>query len=163
MGCSAAKNVTALEQADNGRKHANPNQVGDAASGLSSSINELIESHIEDLENANVDNIQKGATGLAFDITFEENDNIDESVQKQPPKRLLEMQDTQSSPVTLQKLQEKLDEAEIRRQQILQQRVESAKRIRPKFHYVPKEESQSPNHLNVPSIPTEESPVPSGP
>lgn len=56
---------------------------------------------------------------MAFDIAFAEEG--DESIiKKHPPKRFQKLEDTQTSPaITLVKLQEKLEEAEIRRQQVI--------------------------------------------
>lgn len=50
---------------------------------------------------------------MSFDITF------DESEDKQPPKRIIELQEAENKePPSLEKLQEKLEEAELRRQQV---------------------------------------------
>lgn len=54
---------------------------------------------------------------MSFEITFEESESKQDTIsQKQPPKRLQEVEP--KDPVTLEKLQEKLEEAEIRRQQV---------------------------------------------
>lgn len=56
---------------------------------------------------------------MSFEIAFE-NENTDDSIiKKHPPKRFQKLEEQQTSPsVSLEKLQEKLDEAEIRRQQV---------------------------------------------
>lgn len=56
---------------------------------------------------------------MSFEIAFEEN-NEESIIKRHPPKRLqkLEEQQTVPSDLSLEKLQEKLDEAEIRRQQV---------------------------------------------
>ncbi|KAF7287997.1 uncharacterized protein LOC143191910 [Rhynchophorus ferrugineus] len=165
MGCSAAKNVT-VEQMENGTDN-NTNRGRETRSANAS--NKIDSSQLEDLENANVNNIQKGANGLAFEITFDENDNNDDNnTSKQLPKRILQLQETQSSPVNLQKIQEKLDEAETRRQQILQQRIQSAKlKSRPRTQETlrsitpeNREETSAPNPLTVTPSHTSASPEP---
>lgn len=57
------------------------------------------------------------AHGLSFEIAFEdENESI---IRKHPPKRLLRLEDQKTNaPTSMDKLQEKLDEAEVRRQQV---------------------------------------------
>lgn len=57
---------------------------------------------------------------MSFEILFDEPDDKDDSlIEKHPPKRILELKEAENKePVTLEKLQEKLDEAEIRRQQV---------------------------------------------
>ncbi|XP_054270317.1 uncharacterized protein LOC128991452 [Macrosteles quadrilineatus] len=64
--------------------------------------------------------------GLAFEIPLrdEEEESI---IKKHPPKRLRMLEEQQASPPTLEELEEKLAEAEQRRQQILSQRVASAR------------------------------------
>lgn len=58
------------------------------------------------------------ANGMAFDIAFIE-DSDESIIKKHPPKRFQKLEESQTSPtVTLVKLQEKLEEAEIRRQQV---------------------------------------------
>lgn len=59
------------------------------------------------------------ANGLSFDIVLEEENGNDNSLNKQPPKRLQRLEEQSTSPITLNKLQEKLDEAEVRRQQVI--------------------------------------------
>lgn len=58
------------------------------------------------------------ANGLSFDIPFEEAES-ESIIKKHPPKRFQKLEDQQTSPtVSLIRLQEKLDEAELRRQQV---------------------------------------------
>ncbi|EEZ99041.1 uncharacterized protein LOC103315035 [Tribolium castaneum] len=133
MGCSAAKNLT-VEPLDG-------NKVTELSNGNAETRKISIPRSVSDVpplegedpqteilaETATVNNIQKGANGLSFEIAFQ--DEGEESIiRKHPPKRFQRLEEQQTSPTTtLVKLQEKLDEAEIRRQQILQQRVQSAK------------------------------------
>ncbi|XP_044757533.1 uncharacterized protein LOC123315762 [Coccinella septempunctata] len=136
MGCSASKNVTVehLDAAENGevsQKDTVDNESGERRQSLPLSPKDIppIESEeppADMLETPIVNNIQKKDSGLAFDLAFE--DDTEESIiKKHPPKRFQMVESQQGSPVTLEKLQEKLEEAEMRRQQILSQRVQSAK------------------------------------
>ncbi|CAG9857249.1 unnamed protein product [Phyllotreta striolata] len=79
------------------------------------------------LENSSVNNMHKGTNGMSFDIAFEENEE-EENPKKLPPRRILERLDGPPPTPSLQQLQDKLEEADIRRQQILAQRIQSAKR-----------------------------------
>lgn len=54
---------------------------------------------------------------MAFEIPFD-GDNVDSIIKKYPPKKFQRLIEQPTSPVTLNKLQEKLEEAEIRRQQV---------------------------------------------
>ncbi|XP_028135697.1 uncharacterized protein LOC114330540 [Diabrotica virgifera virgifera] len=130
MGCSAAKNLT-VEPLDgslaNGHTEARTLPVSPKRQPNIPPL-EAEDLQEELLENAAVNNVQQGANGMSFEIAFEDDDTDESIVKKHPPKRILErLEDPHSSPVTLEKLQEKLDEAEIRRQQILAQRIQSAK------------------------------------
>ncbi|CAH1173732.1 unnamed protein product [Phaedon cochleariae] len=136
MGCSAAKNFAEMENLDGNRdlENGNANRTVPISPGHppQNNIHQLEPDDIpaELLENATVNNVLKGANGLSFEIAFEEGESEESIVKKHPPRRILErLEEPPSSPVTLDKLQEKLDEAEIRRQQILAQRVHSAKKI----------------------------------
>ncbi|BES99628.1 Hypothetical protein NTJ_12445 [Nesidiocoris tenuis] len=63
--------------------------------------------------------------GLAFEVPIEDGEtNI---IKKHPPKRFQKLEDQQISSLTHRLLDEKQAEAEQRRQQILSQRVQSAK------------------------------------
>lgn len=55
---------------------------------------------------------------MSFEIAFE--DDVEDSIiKKHPPKRLQKLEEQQNvQEISLEKLQEKLDEAEIRRQQV---------------------------------------------
>ncbi|XP_019878684.1 uncharacterized protein LOC109606583 [Aethina tumida] len=134
MGCSAAKNITV--------EPLNGNKVTDISSLSNGSVRKVSipksvpdvpplegeDPQTEVLESAMVNNLQKGSNGLSFEIAFEEDKDGESIIKKHPPKRFQKLEEQQTSPtVTLVKLQEKLEEAEIRRQQILQQRVQSAK------------------------------------
>lgn len=55
---------------------------------------------------------------MSFEIAFEEDDSEDSNQKKFPPKRILERLDGPPPTPSLQQLQEKLEEAEIRRQQV---------------------------------------------
>ncbi|XP_046670441.1 uncharacterized protein LOC124360665 [Homalodisca vitripennis] len=61
--------------------------------------------------------------GLAFEVPLHE----DSLIKKHPPKRLQRLEEQQVSPPSLRDLQDRLAEAEQRRQQILSQRVASAR------------------------------------
>lgn len=79
----------------------------------------LILSHIFISKFPKLVNLNKFlANGLSFDIAFEE--DAESIIQKHPPKRFqkLEEQEQTSPNLSLQRLQEKLDEAEKRRQQV---------------------------------------------
>ncbi|XP_017779113.1 PREDICTED: uncharacterized protein LOC108564549 [Nicrophorus vespilloides] len=135
MGCSAAKNL-AVEPLNGGASMGNgESQLGEvrkvSVTRRASEVPALegVEPQTEMLENGTVNNMHEKSNGLSFDIAFGE--EADESIiKKHPPKRFqrLEEQQQEETPnLSLAKLQEKLDEAEIRRQQILKQRVASAK------------------------------------
>lgn len=137
MGCNASKNVTVehLDGAENGdvpqKTTTETNGSADRRQSIPMSPKDIppIESEEppEDmLETPVVNNMQKKDSGLAFELAFEE-DNEESIIKKHPPKRFQLIESQQTSPVTLEKLQEKLEEAELRRQQILSQRVQSAK------------------------------------
>lgn len=58
------------------------------------------------------------ANGMSFEIAFQE-EGEESIIRKHPPKRFQRLEEQQMSPATtLNKLQEKLDEADIRRQQV---------------------------------------------
>lgn len=58
------------------------------------------------------------ANGMSFEIAFQE-EGEESIIKKHPPKRFQRLEEQQMSPkATLNKLQEKLDEADIRRQQV---------------------------------------------
>lgn len=155
MGCSATKNLTVTEldgATANGleepRKTSIPRRVSDVPPLVGD------EPQTEMLENANVNNVQKTANGLSFDIAFE--DDNESIIRKHPPKRFQKLEEQQTSPnLSLTRLQEKLDEAEIRRQQILQQRIQSAKvrnQLKKQANIsTENEEEEDRNHLHVPS------------
>ncbi|RZC35126.1 uncharacterized protein BDFB_008844 [Asbolus verrucosus] len=155
MGCSAAKNLT-VEPLDNNKVTELSNGHADRKVSIPRSISDVPPLEGEDpqteiLETTAVNNLQKGANGLSFEIAFQE-EGEESIIKKHPPKRFQRLDEQQTSPtVTLVKLQEKLDEAEIRRQQILQQRVQSAK-----HRNVLKKQSSvtslddDPDHLKVP-------------
>ncbi|KAL4143837.1 hypothetical protein QTP88_006101 [Uroleucon formosanum] len=70
---------------------------------------------------------------VAFSVPLtEEEESV---VKKHPPKRLRMLEGQQSPPLTHEMLLEKLADAENRRQQILSQRIESAKTLmRPRYN-----------------------------
>ncbi|KAL1506415.1 hypothetical protein ABEB36_005784 [Hypothenemus hampei] len=117
MGCNAAKNVTVSPIDDQTRNR----------KSRQSFTRNGIDLEPGQIDNATVNNVQKAEHGMSFDIIFD--DNNEDNERKEPPKRILESKESKSN-LTLEKLQEKLDEAEDRRQQILQQRVQSAKKSR---------------------------------
>ncbi|XP_050308328.1 uncharacterized protein LOC126744804 [Anthonomus grandis grandis] len=123
MGCTAGKNltITPIESSQNGPEKAVKTDIPDQSKPE-------LDIQPGEIENgqAVVNNVQKAEHGLSFDITFEPPDEKTEPItQINPPKRILELQasEPKESELTLEKLQEKLDEAEVRRQQILQQRT----------------------------------------
>ncbi|GAB0090038.1 hypothetical protein DMENIID0001_046920 [Sergentomyia squamirostris] len=61
----------------------------------------------------------------AFEIRLDDEED-GSLVKKHPPKRLRRLEETPSTPPSIEELQEKLANAEIRRQQILQQKVANA-------------------------------------
>ncbi|KAG5895585.1 hypothetical protein JTB14_002347 [Gonioctena quinquepunctata] len=167
MGCNAAKNLP-VEQLDGHADHANGNAVRAASVPLEPSPEmpplEAEDLQAELLENATVNNVQKTPHGLSFEIAFEEDDAEDSIVKKHPPKRVLErLEEPPSSPVTLSKLQEKLDEAEIRRQQILAQRVQSAKLRAEMKNHSSVSHNEANEDIDFLRIPPEEIPAPSNP
>ncbi|KAB0796870.1 hypothetical protein PPYR_10931 [Photinus pyralis] len=130
MGCTAAKNMvveplgnTKVIHLSNGmdasRKLSTPKKVSDLPALVG------VDPQTEYLESGPLNNVHQTQNGLSFDISFE---NEDESIiRKHPPKRFQKLEDDQiSSPLSIDRLQEKLDEAEVRRQQILQNRIQSA-------------------------------------
>ncbi|XP_018574480.1 uncharacterized protein LOC108913415 [Anoplophora glabripennis] len=155
MGCSAAKNVT-VESLDgnNSGELSNGNGVRKVSvPNLSVPPLEGEDLQAELLESATVNNIQKGQNGLSFDIAFEEEGNEESIIKKHPPKRFQRLEEQPTSPITLDKLQEKLEEAEIRRQQILAQRVQSAKvrnQLRKQSSIGSNSAEDDPDHLKVP-------------
>ncbi|KAL3277930.1 hypothetical protein HHI36_013271 [Cryptolaemus montrouzieri] len=123
MGCSASKNITVEPQ------DIEKNGDGPISNGYhrddekirqeplqASSLIESEEPPPEVLENPVVNNLQKKVSGLSFELAFED-DKEESIIKKHPPKRFQTLEDRPSTPVTLEKLQEKLEEAEIRRQQ----------------------------------------------
>ncbi|XP_018320922.1 uncharacterized protein LOC108734036 [Agrilus planipennis] len=134
MGCSAAKNVTieplnghaVTTDSNLSRKNSKANPVITKTS--SDPPLESEEPQTEVLENITMNNVQETTNGLSFDIAFQEDDKDDSIIKKHPPKRLQKFEEPPvANPVSLEQLKEKLDEAEERRQQILQQRMESAR------------------------------------
>ncbi|CAH0552845.1 unnamed protein product [Brassicogethes aeneus] len=133
MGCSAAKNLTV--------EPLNGNKVHDISTGIVESLRKTsIPKSISDipplegedpqtemLETGTVNNFQKGVNGMSFEIAFDKEEKDESIIKKHPPKRFQKLEGQISPNSTLNKLQEKLEEAEIRRQQILAQRVQSAK------------------------------------
>ncbi|KRT81577.1 hypothetical protein AMK59_6139 [Oryctes borbonicus] len=92
-------------------------------------------------------------SGLSFEIPADD-ENADSIIKKHPPKRFQKLEDQQTYPtLSLEKLQEKLDEAEIRRQQILQQRIQSAKHrnvLRKQASVMSADNENGTNYLKVP-------------
>ncbi|KAF5286149.1 hypothetical protein FQR65_LT12907 [Abscondita terminalis] len=132
MGCSAAKNIV-IEPLDNTKvTHLNGSNGVDTERNFStpkkvSDIPPLegVDPQTEFLDSGSVNNVHQTLNGMSFDIPFEEEG--ESIIKKHPPKRFQKLEDDQlSSPLSLNQLQEKLDEAELRRQQILQNRVQSA-------------------------------------
>ncbi|VEN57683.1 unnamed protein product [Callosobruchus maculatus] len=127
MGCNSTKNLAV--EPFNGHIPDNHTQARRPFTGHTSNIPPLEAEDLQEelLENATVNNVQRATNGLAFEIAFQEDD--DSATKKHPPRRIQELLEVEKStePVTLDKLQEKLEEAEIRRNQILAQRVQSAK------------------------------------
>ncbi|XP_025410932.1 uncharacterized protein CCDC198-like [Sipha flava] len=70
---------------------------------------------------------------IAFSVPLTEEE--ESLVKRHPPKRFRMLEGQKSPPLTSEALQEKLAEAEQRRQQILNQRIESAKTLmRPRYN-----------------------------
>ncbi|KAJ8931436.1 hypothetical protein NQ314_015653 [Rhamnusium bicolor] len=155
MGCSAAKNL-AVEPLDGNKSSDLSNGNGVRKVSIPSGIPPLEGEDLqtEMLESATVNNIQKGPSGLSFEIAFDE-EKVEESIiKKHPPKRFQRLEEPPTSPITLDKLQEKLEEAEIRRQQILAQRVQSAKyrnQLKKQSSVGSNPEEEDPAHLKVPT------------
>ncbi|KAF2884890.1 hypothetical protein ILUMI_21261 [Ignelater luminosus] len=158
MGCSAAKNLTVepldgtkVTQLSNGveipRKLSTPRKASDVPPL------EGVDPQTEFLESAShVNNVHQTTHGLSFDIPFQEEDG-ESIIRKHPPKRFQKLEDQQTSPtLSLVRLQEKLDDAEIRRQQILQNRVQSAqfRKVLKKQSTVYSINEDDTNHLQVP-------------
>ncbi|XP_065157807.1 uncharacterized protein DDB_G0283697 isoform X2 [Atheta coriaria] len=121
MGCSAAKNLT-VEQLNGDTGNENGTETRKVSITRRASEVPPLQSDEppeEVLDSGTLNNLQEHS--------FEE--DAESIIQKHPPKRFqkLEEQEQTSPNLSLQRLQEKLDEAEKRRQQILQQRVTSAK------------------------------------
>ncbi|CAH1986196.1 unnamed protein product [Acanthoscelides obtectus] len=117
MGCNSSKNLTV--EPFNGHVSESHSQIRRAATGLSNIPPLEAEDLPEELlENATVNNVQQSTNGMAFEIAFQEED--DSVIKKHPPKHIQERLESErsSSTVTLEKLQEKLEEAEIRRNQV---------------------------------------------
>ncbi|XP_023012888.1 uncharacterized protein [Leptinotarsa decemlineata] len=128
MGCNAAKNFP-VEPLNGHADVSNGNAVRIISpSEPSAEMPPLVADDLqEEVLDVSVNNIQKAPQGVSFEIAFEENQE-ESIVKKHPPKRILErLEEPPTSPITLNKLQVKLDEAEIRRQQILAARISSAK------------------------------------
>ncbi|GJQ74363.1 hypothetical protein Trydic_g21239 [Trypoxylus dichotomus] len=133
MGCSAAKNLT-VEHLDGSKvtelnpNNSEPRKVSVTHSNPDMPVIESVEPSTEVLENDdNLNNVHQTVNGLSFEIPAD-GENSESIIKKHPPKRFQKLEDQQTNPtLSLVKLQEKLDEAEIRRQQILQQRIQSAK------------------------------------
>ncbi|KAJ8974122.1 hypothetical protein NQ317_000652 [Molorchus minor] len=156
MGCSAAKNL-AVEPLD-GNKAANISN-GNGVRKVSIPAKNIPPLEGEDLqaellESATVNNVQKAPNGLSFEIAFDGDGSEESIIKKHPPKRFQRLEDPPTSPITLNKLQEKLEEAEIRRQQILAQRVQSAKirnQLKKQASIGSNSEEEDTNHLKVPA------------
>ncbi|XP_027844223.2 uncharacterized protein LOC114124962 isoform X1 [Aphis gossypii] len=75
--------------------------------------------------------VEKNPIAFSVPLTEEE----ESVVKKHPPKRLRMLEGQQSPPLTHEMLLEKMADAENRRQQILSQRIESAKTLmRPRYN-----------------------------
>ncbi|XP_022904389.1 uncharacterized protein [Onthophagus taurus] len=141
MGCSASKNLTVELQGDlktagchsvvnndlnqlEVRKNSVPRRASDVPPV--ESVEPQTEMLQENNELGTCTNVQQSNNGLSFEVPMlKESESI---IKKHPPRRFQKLEEQQTSPsLSLVKLREKLDEAEIRRQQILQQRVQSAK------------------------------------
>nr|CAH7724269.1 unnamed protein product [Callosobruchus chinensis] len=118
MGCNSTKNLAV--EPFNGHVSDNNTQARRPFTGHTSNIPPLEAEDLQEelLENATVNNVHRAANGLAFEIAFQEDD--DSTTKKHPPRRIQELLEVEksSSPVTLDKLQEKLEEAEVRRNQV---------------------------------------------
>ncbi|XP_056636849.1 uncharacterized protein LOC130445305 [Diorhabda sublineata] len=159
MGCSAAKNLT-VEPLDasltNGHAETRTSPLAPQPQHNLPPL-EAEDLQEELIENNTVNNVLHGVNGVSFEIAFEEEDNDDSIVKKHPPKRILErLEEPSTSPVTLEKLQEKLDEAETRRQQILAQRIQSAgMKTQWKKPLNNNNETEEGDFLRVPVVPVE--------
>ncbi|XP_014273310.1 uncharacterized protein [Halyomorpha halys] len=102
MGCNASKGVLAVEMGADGYPEGIPSQNGDV----------------------NVPG--RPPKSLAFEVPLHD-DEEDNVIKKHPPKRLQRLEDQQLPPLTHEALDEKQAEAEQRRLQILNQRIQSAK------------------------------------
>lgn len=67
---------------------------------------------------------------VAFEVTLDDANNL---VKRHPPKRLQRLGEQPTSPITHETIAERLAEAEARRLQLLNQRIESAKQINEKL------------------------------
>ncbi|CAG9769148.1 unnamed protein product [Ceutorhynchus assimilis] len=157
MGCNAAKNVAVVPI--DGKEIGGPNDVREKISQskkIESKNKSEPDFQIEELENANVNNFQKAEHGMSFEISFDQTDDrAGDAAQKPIPKRIIELQESENkAQVTLEDIKEKLEEAEIRRQQILNQRIQSANLLKkPRTSDIVESDieiEQSPHHLGVP-------------
>ncbi|XP_060524312.1 uncharacterized protein LOC132700792 [Cylas formicarius] len=117
MGCSATRGVV---EPDDGRLYQNGTRDLSEAARVPRDV-ELLEDDVHDVHEA--------AHGLAYDISFDEDDDDVGERSRRPPRRLLRREEATGSPVTLEKLREKLEGAEMRRQKILQERIRSANQL----------------------------------
>ncbi|KAF5277439.1 hypothetical protein FQA39_LY06252 [Lamprigera yunnana] len=133
MGCSAAKNLV-VEPLDNTKvtnlNESNGIEMQNALSTPKKVSNlpplEGGDLPTEFLDAGKLNNVHHTLNGLSFDIPFDE-DEGESIIKKHPPKRFQKLEgDENSSHLSLDQLQEKLDEADLRRQQILQSRIQSA-------------------------------------
>ncbi|XP_075227583.1 uncharacterized protein LOC142328025 [Lycorma delicatula] len=122
MGCGASK-ATSVAPADSNfpiPKTNNPNNSATHVSPLSSG----------NMSDDEISISARASQGLAFEVPLHddsEDNNSSSLIKKHPPKRLQRLEDQQITPLTHELLDEKQAEAEQRRQQILSQRVQSAK------------------------------------
>ncbi|KAJ8948236.1 hypothetical protein NQ318_013223 [Aromia moschata] len=114
MGCSAAKNL-AVEPLDGGKATA------DLSNGNGVRKVSIPEKGMPPLEGEGFAGGNPGighTNGMSFEIAFDEDGAEESIIKKHPPKRFQRLEDPPPTPITLDKLQEKLEEAEIRRQQV---------------------------------------------
>ncbi|RZF45736.1 hypothetical protein LSTR_LSTR011875 [Laodelphax striatellus] len=101
--------------------------------------------------------------GLAFEVPLDDDEGGEDGpslIKKHPPKRLQRLEDQQPTPnLTHQVLDEKLAEAEQRRQQILNQRIQSAKAHQKKKRNLLNNEEDNGNDLLLESMNQEPSTV----
>ncbi|XP_024085495.1 uncharacterized protein LOC106665201 isoform X2 [Cimex lectularius] len=116
MGCAASK--TAVIPIEGGKDLGNGHVDGNSE-GASVPIAAAIPSIDDDIKIS-----AQTTKGLAFEVPITDEENL---IKKHPPKRLQRLEDQQMPNLTHRLLDEKQAEAEQRRQQILSQRIQSAK------------------------------------